>query len=521
MRVVTAAEMRALDRATIERGTPSLDLMERAGRGAALAIARRVDAGGTAGPGAIGGCGVAVVCGAGNNGGDGFVVARHLAARGARVAIYLGAAPEKLSRDARVNFDEIVPLAVPVHDVATTARLRAHAGAIARADVVVDALFGTGLDRELSAHARELVATMNRSRGLKVAVDLPSGMHADTGEALGAAFAADVTVTFAFPKLALVSHPGFARAGDVEVVDIGIPDALAAELGVRLDLVEEARVREALPARPASGHKGTFGHVLCVAGSRDKPGAALLAAGGAMRAGAGLCTVASTAAGRQAIASRVLETMTASYADADEPAPSDLPRLLDLARGKEAVAVGPGIPTGNGMREIVGGLVREVESPLVLDADALNLLAGRTGVLRGAKAPVAVTPHPGEMARLCGRTVAEVQADRVGIARRFAAETGAHVALKGARTVVAAPDGRAWINPTGNPGMATGGAGDVLCGMVAALLAQDVALPEALWVAVFVHGAAGDRAAARRGRMGLLARDLLGDVPSVLRDLGG
>lgn len=510
MKVVTAAEMRALDRATIDRGTPSLVLMERAGQGVADAIAR-LDPGGRA---------VAVVCGSGNNGGDGLVVARLLAERGARVTVYLAAAPEKLSRDARANFDEIVPLAVPVHDVATPAGLCAHAGAIARADVVVDALFGTGLDRELSAHAREVVAAMNRSRGLKVAVDLPSGLHADSGEPLGAAFAADLTVTFAFPKLALVSHPGFARAGAVEVVDIGIPEALAVEHGVRLELIEEAEVRAALPPRPPSGHKGTFGHVLCVAGSRDRPGAALLCGEGAMRAGAGLCTIASTAAGRQAIAARVLETMTACYADGDEPSPSDLARLLDLARGKEAIAVGPGIPTGDGMREIVAGLVRESAAPLVLDADALNLLAGRTGALRQARAPIALTPHPGEMGRLVGRSVAEVQADRVGIARRLAVDTGAHVALKGARTVVAAPDGRAWLCPTGNPGMATGGTGDVLSGVVAALLAQGLGLPEALWIAVWVHGSAGDRAAARRGQTGLLARDLLEELPACLHDLG-
>ncbi len=510
MKVVTAAEMRALDRATIERATPSLVLMERAGRGVADAVLVRL--------GPPGGRRIAVVAGAGNNGGDGLVAARLLAEHGEHVTVYLATGRERLTPDARTNLAAVCALGVDARDLTTRDALSEASARIAAADAVVDAVFGTGLDRELTPHLREVVEAMNRCCGARIAVDVPSGLHADTGEALGAVFEADLTVTFAFPKIGLVTHPGFAHAGRVETVDIGIPASLAEEQGVRLELLDEAAASALIPPRPLSGHKGAFGHILVVAGSKGRTGAALLAGEGALRGGAGLCTIASTPAGQQALSAHVVEAMTATYCDDEEPLAGDLARLLELAAAKEALVVGPGIPRGEGMRELVAGLVRESPAPLVLDADALNLLVGRTGVLRQARVPVALTPHPGEMARLVGRTVAEVQSDRVGVARRLAAETGATVALKGARTIIACADGRAWICPTGNPGMASGGTGDVLAGLAGALVGQGVPMPGALCAAVYIHGAAGDRAALRRGFAGLIARDLLDEIPSVLRD---
>jgi ADP-dependent NAD(P)H-hydrate dehydratase / NAD(P)H-hydrate epimerase len=507
MLVVTANEMRAIDRATIEEyGVPGAVLMDAAGKGTADVVAALRPPAGLR---------VAIVCGSGNNGGDGYVIARHLHNRGAVVRLYLAAPRAKIAGDADLHLRVVEKMRLPLVDVT------AGAGALddfaRQADVVVDALLGTGLTAEVRGVYRELIEALGRLPGLKIAVDIPSGLDADRGVPLGVAAVADHTVTMAFPKVGLVSDPGFARVGQLHVVDIGVPRGLAESMGVGLWLLEEADVAPLLPARPAGGHKGTFGHLLTVAGSAGKTGAALLAGLAALRSGVGLSTVASTAAGQTALDAKTREVMTACLCEADEPAAVDWDHAAALLRGKSAVALGPGLPTGGGMAAFVARLVRECPLPMVIDADGLNHLATDASPLDGARGPRVLTPHPGEMARLCGRSTAEVQADRLGTARAFAAAHGAVVCLKGARTVVAAPDGRAWINPTGNSGMGSGGTGDVLCGMLGAFLAQRVGAVDAARLAVFAHGRAGDLAAAKRGEAGLIAGDLLDALPEVLR----
>ena len=358
-------------------------------------------------------------------------------------------------------------------------------------------------------------ANAARTAGAKVvAVDLPSGLSADTGQVLGVAVRADATVTFGYLKRGLVLHPGAALAGRSEVVDIGLPRACEAALGPPCELLEEDGVLGLVPRRPPDAHKGTMGHVLVVAGSADKPGAAALACLGALRSGAGLVTLA-TRAGGHAVARRYPEIMGETLAGDGPLAPADLDALLAAAEGKDALAIGPGIPRGEGTAELLGQLLQALDVPVVLDADALNALATRPDLLKGAAVDLVLTPHPGEMARLTGGTVAEVQADRLGVASDFARRNDAYLVLKGSRTVIADPDGALAVSPTGNAGMATGGSGDVLSGIIAALMAQGVAPGSAARVAVYAHGLAGDLAAARTGQAGLVATDLAGALCEV------
>lgn len=509
--VVTAAQMREMDRVTIEEiGVPGVVLMEVAGRGATEVVESLA-------PGLFS-WRVAILCGAGNNGGDGYVMARHLRLRGAEVQVFMLAPRERIRGDALVNLDAAEKLDVPFAwlDDAVPGDL---AEQLADYDCVVDALLGTGLSSDVRGRYREVIEAINAARTLTVAVDIPSGLSADTGHPLGVAVEADATVTFGYPKIGVVTHPGVEHTGDVHIVDIGIPPDLVSRLDVRCGVLEERDVAGLLPVRLLGGHKGTYGHLLLVAGSPGKTGAAVLSARGAARAGAGLVTVAVPGDAQAVVAAQSLETMTESYGpDSGDLDPREATeRLVAMTRGKQAVAVGPGIPTGDAMLEVLRELLADVRVPVVLDADGLNLVARKPQLLEQVSAPLVITPHPGEMARLLGVSTAEVQADRLETARTAAARFGAYVALKGARTVLAAPDGGAVINPTGNPGMGSGGMGDVLTGLLGGLLAQGVEPFDALQLAVYLHGLAGDRAAEETGRHALVAGDLLEHLPKLLR----
>jgi ADP-dependent NAD(P)H-hydrate dehydratase / NAD(P)H-hydrate epimerase len=513
MLVCSAAQMRELDRTTIEDyGVPGVVLMESAGRGVVEVIA---------GLRPLVGLRVVVLCGSGNNGGDGFVIARHLQNRGARVRIFLCADRAKIGGDAAINLRVLEKMGGELKPLTTDEELLAAETSLIHAQVLVDALLGTGLNAEVRGQYRKVIERANRCSALKVAVDIPSGLHADSGEVLGLAFIADHTVTFGYPKLGLVTHPGAERTGELHVVDIGIPHAVEVSREFAAELLEDGVVRRWLMDRPAWGHKGTYGHLLIIAGSPGKTGAALLCGQAALRAGAGLCTIASPAAAMHALESKTQEVMLAELTpNGVEPSAADsvFGPLMRLLEGKSAVALGPGILRTPGMAALVRRLVRESPLPLVIDADGLNELAGDLDCLRRAAVPVLLTPHPGEMATLAGLSVAEVQANRVEVARRFAEKHGVYLALKGFRTIIAAPDGQLLINPTGNTGMASGGTGDVLTGVVGSFLAQHHEPLDALGLGVFVHGRAGDRAAARLGQHGLIASDLLAEVAGVLKD---
>jgi len=516
--VVTAAEMRELDRVTIqELGVPSIALMECAGGAVAAAVLRLLRQLRLPPERAR----TVVVCGAGNNGGDGLVAARRLHGQGVAVRVLLAAESARLKGDARTSYDSATRLGVPMVDAASEAALAACAADLDRGDVIVDALFGTGLDRELTGLPAQLVERMNAAPGLRLAVDLPSGLSADTGLPLGVAVAAEETLTLAFPKVGLASWPGVERAGVLSVADIGIPRLLADQHGVRLHLLERSDVRGLLPARATGGHKGTYGHVLAIAGSHGKIGAALLCARGAARGGAGLVTIAAARGTVRSIEGKVAEVMCAELAP-DEGALGAETHLDDLLVGKAAVCVGPGVPRTLGMQMLVLNLLESSSVPLVIDADALNLLAeageaGRRALKRAAGRTI-LTPHPGEAARLLGTDVPSVQADRVAAARKLAAVTSALVVLKGARSVLAHPDGSAFLNPTGTPAMASGGVGDVLGGLIGALLAQKLAPELALRLGVYAHGLAGEIAAAGRP-VGVLAGDVADAIPTALARL--
>lgn len=513
IRLATAEEMRQAERrATAELGVPSLVLMENAGRGAADAIERAF--------GPAPGRRVGVVCGKGNNGGDGLVVARHLAGRGAAVEVWLIGAAADVRGDAAVNMDAARRAGLPLTEVAGAPGLEALRRGLASADLVVDALLGTGVSGAATGLIADAIAAINEAGRPVCALDLPSGLSADRGALLGPTVRAQLTVTFGLPKRGLYLHPGAAHAGRIEVADIGVPRAWL-EQGLTVGLLEAEDVLAVLPTRPADAHKGHYGHLLVVAGSIGKTGAAILACLGALRAGTGLVTCALPASQQPIVAARLAEAMTEPLPETGAQALSAkaLDRLLELAGRMDAVAAGPGVGLDAETQATVRDLIRAAERPMVVDADALTALVGHLGTLREARGPRLLTPHPGEAARLLGRSIPEVQADRIESARRLARESGAIVALKGAGTVIAGPGGEVAINPTGNPGMATGGSGDVLTGVAGGFLAQGLGPEAALRAAVYLHGLAGDLAAAERGEAGLIAGDIADALPAALRRL--
>ena len=392
--------------------------------------------------------------------------------------------------------------------------------ALGEADVVVDALLGTGVRGPATGPVADAIEAINAVGRPVCALDLPSGLPSDGEAPAGPVVRARVTVTFGLPKLGLVLPSGMAHAGRVEVADLGVPRAWLGE-GIRTALLEAADVRPVLPLRPVEAHKGSYGHLLVVAGSLGRTGAAALACLGALRSGTGLVTCATPGSQQPVVAALLSEAMT-------EPLPETaartlsmkaVERIVELLPRMDAVALGPGVGLDAETQAAVQALVRDVERPMVVDADALTALTGRLGICRDAPAPRLLTPHPGEAARLLGCDIAEVQADRIASARRLAAQSGAVVALKGARTVVSHPDGGVTLNPTGNPGMATGGTGDVLTGIAGGLLAQGVASGRVLSAAVYLHGLAGDVAAEARGKAGLVAGDVAAAIPAAIRQV--
>ncbi len=503
-----------MDRRTIDLGTSGDDLMERAGALAVEVLRERFAAALRRG--------VVVVAGKGNNGGDALVMARHLRRRRTRVEVFLAVKESALGGDARTNLLRWKRAGGRVREIGDEGGVVALAAAAGRAGVVVDGLFGTGLRGELDERSRVIIEAMNAATAPILAVDVPSGLDADRGVALGGAVQATLTVTFAYPKIGLLLYPGAELAGEVAVVDIGIHPQALTEVAPRQRLLTPRAVAAALPPRSPDSHKGSYGHVLVLAGSVGKSGAALLCTRAALRSGSGLATVAAPAPALGPMLAHTPELMTEPLADHDGGwafSKDDAPRWLRLFEGKSAAVFGPGVGTSPMARALTEWLIQASPRPLVIDADGLNCLAGQVGWLKRMLGPIVLTPHPGEMARLLACSTHEVQSDRVGIARRLATTYGVVVVLKGARTVIASPEGTVSINPTGNPGMASGGMGDALAGMVGSLLAQGLAPQEAAEAAVFWHGAAADRVTARRGEAGLLASDLIEDLPPTLRDL--
>jgi len=493
----TADEIGRIERAAIERfGIPERVLMETAGRAVSESILERFPR--VRRP--------VVLCGTGNNGGDGYVIARVLRERHAGIAPRVLTLGERSrhGQAAAANLDLLADLGI---DVVALRDLKALEQVLPGADLVVDAVFGIGLSRRVDGLAADALAAVAASRLPVVAVDLPSGLSSDSGATLGPEPRADLIVTLGLPKLGLAVRP---LTAEILVADIGLPEASGVD--VAQYLATPGAIATRLPARSVTAHKGSFGHVLVIAGSPGKTGAAVLAAQGAQRAGAGLVTVAAGEALHAEFAAQLTEAMSLSVPAAADGtlAEMSLGLLRAEAARRDSVVVGPGIGTTPATRELLARLLGDLASPVVVDADGLNAFAGNPEGLRGPGARV-LTPHPGEAARLLGISVSDLQDDRVAAARQIAERSGCVALLKGARSVIAAPDGQVWINPTGGPGLASGGSGDVLAGVIGALLAQGLPALDAAVVGAYLHGRAGEEC----GAVGVLAGEVARRIPAV------
>ncbi len=511
MEILTAASMKRVDaRAIGEHGIPGLTLMESAGRGVAEALAQDVPD--------LASRRVFVCCGKGNNGGDGLVAARYLRRTGVVARVLLFARGADLSGDAAANLARARDEGVSIDEIGET--FLSPPFESDRDAIIVDALLGTGTTGGARGTIARAIETINDFAATVVAIDLPSGADADRGEILGPTVRAHRTYTLCRPKPCLVLEPASSHAGPWRVIDIGIPDEAVAIERAELEWLDGDAAGRLVPGRPLDAHKGTMGHLLAVAGSRGKSGAAALLARAALRSGVGLVTVATPRAIQPVVAAAQPEVMTETLAESRS---GSLTRAgagaaLRLLATRSALAIGPGLGTEAGTCDAVAAILAGRKAPAVLDADGLNAFAStraRRAKLRAGRHGLVLTPHPGEAARLLGATAATIQADRLGCARRLAVSTGAVIVLKGRRTVIAHPGGRAAINATGNPGMATGGTGDALTGVVGALLARGLDGFDAARLGTYVHGAAGDLAAECLGEDGLIAGDLIEALPQV------
>jgi NAD(P)H-hydrate epimerase len=514
MRVLNAAQMREADRRTIEDiGIPSIVLMENAGRQVVAAIeAVHED---------ILQRQVAILCGRGNNGGDGFVVARTLLQRGVNVSVFLIGLVADVKGDARTNLEVLGRLGLAVVEIADSQAWELHFSEVSKSTLVIDAIFGTGLNAPLTGLMETVVGDVNASGIPVISIDLPSGLSADTPDPIGPSIEAGMTVTLGAPKLSLVLPPAENRAGDIVIADIGIPNGVFDALDKpRVELLTRASTRELVTPRSADSHKGDYGHVLVVAGSPGKTGAAHLTGLGALKSGAGLVTIATPASCQSVVASLAPEYMTEAIHEGGDGGidPQTVEYVLELAR--DVIAIGPGLGGASTTRQFIKELVDRATMPVVVDADGLNAFTDEPDRLSGRDGrDIIITPHPGEMARLLGMTTEEVQASRIEIARNFAVAHQAYVVLKGHRTLIATPGETVFINPTGNAGMATGGTGDVLTGMIAAWLAQLLDAEAACRIAVYLHGLAGDLAEADESDVAMTAGDLAAHLGEALLNL--
>jgi len=514
MYLVSAAEMQAMDRRTIETfGLPGRLLMENAGRGAAQVLLQTF-------PG-LTGQKVAIIAGRGNNGGDGFVIARCLFQKGIAVRVYLLAESNAVRGDAAANLELLKPLGIAVDEIPDKSAFKRHKTAMRLQDVWVDAVLGTGLKSDVDGYFREIIDFINALNKPVFSVDIPSGLDSDSGQPRGACIRAHATATFGFAKIGHMLLPGATYTGSLHIVDIGIPGHIVAQAEPSQHLLTPEMIRNTLVPRPPDAHKGTTGHLLVVAGSPGKTGAAAMAAMAAMRAGAGLVTLGAPKSLNPVLASRFLEAMTSDLPETLDGllAESAFDKIMDLLSGKKCLVFGPGVGISADIESLLKRILPFLSIPVVIDADGLNNLAGDAGMLKTAGAPVILTPHPGEMARLMGVSVRRVQADRPACAREFAREYNLHLVLKGARTVMAHPDGKVYINPTGNAGMASGGMGDILTGVIGGLLAQGYAPEAATHLGVYLHGAAADHLAEQIGPIGFLAGDVMNAVPGQIKKL--
>lgn len=513
MKLATAMQMKEIDHLAIEKYyMPGVALMENAG----AAVARETEQ-------LLGGLAdrkICIFCGRGNNGGDGFVAARHLANSNAKVKVFLLGEAAGLKGDAALYAGVLTAMGMEIAELITERDWDKARMATAFADCLIDALTGTGFQGDVKDSLALAIDTLNRSGKKVVSVDLPSGVNADTGQIKGLAVKATLTVTFGFPKPGLVLYPGAEYAGKVTVHSIGLPIPALVTAPIQQTLLTAAYIRRLLPKRRSDSHKGLHGHTGIIAGSQGFSGAAVLCATGALRAGAGLVTLAVGNSLCGAVEGKLTEAMVRVLPEAGGGAIGlkAAATVDELSAQWDVLAIGPGLGRHPETWAAVREIVKNCEKPLVIDADGLNALVGYMDVLHQTECLAVLTPHPGEMARLTGLSPLQINQDRIGVARRLAQQSGSIIVLKGAPTVVAFPDGDVYINSTGNPGLATGGTGDVLTGVIAAFIAQGLSSHEAALAGVYVHGLAAD-IVARDGMAGMLAGDIARALPAAIMGL--
>jgi NAD(P)H-hydrate epimerase len=532
MKVVTAEEMRAIDAQTIENiGIPGIVLMENAGKAVTQVVKEIL------GKEAKGQGGkrkgheslarrqeskrVAIFVGRGNNGGDGLVIARYLTLSGFDVTIYLLSEAGRFTGDALTNLQIAQNLQFKIKLLLSQEQLSAYRAEIQSSDVIVDSIFGTGLKGAVRGFAAEVIEFINSTGKPIVAVDLPSGLDADTGQSEGVCVHATHTVTMGLPKRGLLLYPGADFTGKLTVADIGFPQSVIDAQGIRVNWVQKDEARRLMPRRPRNSHKGTFGHVFVIAGSVGLTGAAALASEAALRIGAGMVTLGIPKSLNPIMEEKLTEVMTVPLpeTDAQSLASEAKTKIFDFLKRANVVAIGPGLSRNPQTVELIHQLSVEIKLPKVIDADGLNALSEKRDLLDQLDSQTILTPHPGEMARLLDCSPQEVESDRIGIAQEFAQKHGLTLVLKGVPTIIASASGEVYINSTGNPGMATAGMGDVLTGAIAGLLAQGLKPVDAAVLGVYLHGLAGDIAAEKIGESGLIAGDVLKMLPETAFNL--
>lgn len=515
MKLITAEQMRELDRVAIrERGIPGLDLMERAGIAVAQCALEMIEDGSLRRKAIL-------FAGKGNNGGDAFVAARYLEAEGIKTETVLLARRRDVSGDALENLQRLESTGARIVKAETLEELEALKEGAGKAGLVIDGILGTGVKGDVRGHLAEAIFYMCGLHKKLLSIDVPSGIDATTGKVCGVAARASATVTMGLPKIGLVQSGGCEYCGRIRVADIGLPHDIVGDAPSSGELIVEQDLYGLFPPRRRVTHKGDYGRILIVAGSPGMTGAAALAASGSMRAGAGLVTVAVPRSLNPILEVKLTEAMTLPLPETAEGALGNAAGevIYGMADRFDVMVIGPGLSWQAETGGMVRRLVRDVAKPMLIDADGLNALGGDVGTLREAKAPITITPHPGEMARLLKWETVDIVKDRIVVASSFARQFGVTVVLKGALTVVALPGGSVSCNASGNPGMASGGSGDVLSGIIAAFWAQGMAPENAARAGVFVHGDAGDRAAAKWGERGLIASDIVNFIPASMEYL--
>ena len=509
MKAANAEKIRNSDKITIEKyGLPGIVLMENASAGAAKICLEELRD--------IKKPKVLVVAGKGNNGGDGYAAARLLKNKGVKAEIVVLGDLTQIQGDAKINLDVAEKIGIPV-----TSDISDIEEKIKSADLIIDAIFGTGFKGSARSPQAEVIELINKFARKVVSIDIPSGVNADNGHTEGSCIKADVTVTFAMPKLGSLLYPGAENTGRLEVIDISIPEQVVDELDIKTNYLTMDEAKEMLPKRRSRSNKGTYGKVLVLAGSEKMSGAAYFAGKSAYRAGAGLVYIGTVFHRRKVIQTLIPEAICIPLDDFDGCVYNDsYDAIENILDGMTAVILGPGLGSAENVRDFVERVLKNAKVPVVLDADGLNSICGNTNVLKNTAKTAIVTPHPGEMSRLMGISIKEILANPLDTALNFAKEHNTVTVLKDARTVIASPDGRAYINLTGNNAMSKGGSGDVLTGIIGAMLAQGLNSFEAAVLGVYIHGSAGDKAAEEMGHYGVLASDLMDFTGKVLKDLG-